>query len=228
MTIPGKDTDVRSRTIPGSSSPTFRSYTDREQPKDQLDRALVQVVENQPSAIEAHIEKLYRSIQARGEEAFYIKRRLEGDKCWCWDEDTRSSARERCPDCYGTGIVDGYMRYFSLRNADHNGKIWMAAAMSPEELGLQNAGLQVDQTYAYWTLPMPVSDMARRDNRTYDWVVRFRPDGSEIGRYFVTAAAVSYFEENKELHVAFDVKLADSNEPINYVDYAALKTTEGP
>ncbi len=163
MIIPGKKTDTRQRIIPGSASVPFRSYTDGVQPRDQLDRALIKVATNTDGAIDAHIVRLYRAIQARGEEVFYIKRRLEGDKCWCYDEETRSSGRAKCADCFGTGIVDGYMRYFSARNVAHGGKIWIAAPMSAEEVELQNYGLQLNQSYSYWTLPMPVEDMAEGD-----------------------------------------------------------------
>ena len=235
MTIPGQNTDTRQRVIPGNADPTFsdgkhfHSYTDAFEPKDQKDRDLFKVTEGTTDTFEAFRGRLYRMIQARGEEVYYVRRKIDGDRCFCWDPEARTSRRRRCSQCFGTGIVGGYVRYVSARNATHDGKIWIAAPMGQAELQMQPAGFNALQEYSYWTLPIPVvSDPDIRNPRTYDWLVRYQKDGTELGRYWVVRTSISYFNENVEMHVGIDAKLADAQEVIYGIDVATLGTVAGP
>ena len=229
MTIPGENTDVRKRTLPGNTDPTFHSYTDGVQPEDQSDRPLFKAVNEGRTVEEEAINRQLRGIKARGEQVYYIKRIFDTNYCSCYNPDTRMSRRARCPLCYGTGIVDGYRRYNSAANQTGDGKIYIAAPMAPKELGLESYGFDVLQNYNYWTTPKPAINVSdNRDPRTYDWIIRYRKDNTEIGRYYVTAAAISYWKDNVPMHQAFNVKLADPDETIYRIDVQELKVEDGP
>lgn len=220
---------ARVRSMTGNTNPTFTGYTDKCEPKDQYNRPLHLVVHGHDIPTEVR-ERHDREIQARGEQVYYIKRKIEGDKCSCYDPETRMSRRYRCSLCYGTGIVSGYERYVSTNTAATDGRIWIAAPMSPKSLSLQEYGLDMLQNYSYWTLPRPViASPDSVDTRSYDWIIRFKPDGvTEIGRYWITDSAISYWVENEEMHQAMNVKLADDDEILYSIDVQTLSTESGP
>lgn len=226
QSIPGRS-EARAKSIPGNTSPTFTGYTDRVEPKDQYERPMHKKVHGH-DALEEVRERHSRLLKARGEQVYYIKRRLEGTYCICYDVDIRMSRRRRCATCYGTGIVGGYLRYVSAANSN-DGKIWIAAPIATQELVLEDYGLDRVQNYNYWTLMNPTITIPdARDMRSYDWIARYRQDNTEIGRYYVTNAAISYYQENEEMHQAFSVKLADEHEILYAIDIDSLETIAGP
>lgn len=82
-------------------------------------------------------------------------------------------------NCYGTGIVGGYVRYINCR--EPQGRIWMRVGPTNEDLDLQEDGLRQKFVSDNWTLPTPII-------RDRDVIVLFDPEtGEETWRYEVLA-----------------------------------------
>lgn len=84
-----------------------------------------------------HIQRLEMMIQSTGEPAVLLRRKFTGEVCVCYDGN-RGQGRNRCPLCYGTGFIGGYIRYVNCR--EPQGRIWMRLGPTNEDLDLQEDG----------------------------------------------------------------------------------------
>lgn len=91
---------------------------------------------------------------------------------------------ERCTLCYGTGFLDGYIRY--RRDAVYQGRrlaipedcIMVRMPLDTQRIVLRDYGLQIQEANTHWTFNDPVLQ---------DWDVLFRYTGIEQGEwYFIT------------------------------------------
>ena len=86
-----------------------------------------------------HVQRLEMLIQSTGEPAVLLRRKWTGELCPCYDGN-RGQAKNRCPVCFGTGYVGGYIRYVNCR--EPQGRIWMRLGSTNEDLDLQEDGLR--------------------------------------------------------------------------------------
>lgn len=125
-----------------------------------------------------HTQRLEMLIQSTGEPAVLLRRKWNGEVCTCYDGN-RGQGRNRCPLCFGTGFVGGYIRYVNCR--EPQGRIWMRLGPTNEDLDLQEDGLRQKFISDCWTLPTPIV-------RDRDVIVLFDPEtGEETWRYEILA-----------------------------------------
>ena len=104
-------------------------------------------------------------LDSTGEPAILLKRIWNGLTCPCMDPRKVSPKIRSCPECFGTGFVEGYSQYNYLRRKDR--RIMVSFDETPEDLFYgEKEHLQQKYEPGAWTLPMP----AIRDR---DVLVRF-------------------------------------------------------
>lgn len=108
-------------------------------------------------------------------EPFVLMRRLwTGIRCSCHML-RREHADQRCPNCYGTGFVNGYEQFFNPRRTDS--RILVRVDPATEDLLIEDkGGLTPKYEPGSWTMAFP----AVKDR---DVLVRFNADGTEEFRY---------------------------------------------
>jgi hypothetical protein len=83
----------------------------------------------------------------------------------------------RCPTCFGTGFVQGYVQFFNSRRSDR--RILIRIEPSAEDINIvDRGGLEPAYEPAAWTMAFP----AVKDR---DVLIRFNPDNTEEYRYEV-------------------------------------------
>lgn len=110
-----------------------------------------------------------------GEYCMLLRRLWKGTTCHCYTNN-QEYPDARCPQCIGTGFYGGYDQYFNPRRPD--GRILVRFSPTPEDLKMEDAGLESFIIYSCWTLSYP----ALKDR---DVIIRFNPDGTEEFRYEV-------------------------------------------
>lgn len=110
-----------------------------------------------------------------GAYAMLLKRLWKGITCSCY-EPNQEYPDHRCHKCFGTGFITGYEQYFYPRRSD--GRILVRFGPAPEDLKMEDAGLENQVIFDCWTLPVPTI-------RDRDVLIKFNPDGSEEYRYEV-------------------------------------------
>lgn len=184
----------------------FISLTDMFQPKDQYDRTIIKEAVGGQDLLTEHIERLGRLIEARGEYVHFVKRKLDGEFCSCYNATTKEVRRKYCLECYGTRISGGYQYY---KNTDHpDGKIIIAAPMTAASVEWQEWGRDLTEENKWWTLPwIPLTRGTTL--QSYDFFIRFNEDGTELGRYYIVNVSPSRSMGNKVTYQTFEARLAD-------------------
>ena len=216
--IPDNDPKYEKRLIPLDSEErsqepngfTFRSLTDTYQPKEQYTNKLYQIATGNTNMLDEHIERLSRMIEARGHNVYLVKRRIDGngvhDFCECYDSITHNVRRKKCLSCYGTRIKGGYDLYWNKNRQD--GKIIIANPFTDSEIKLEDYGRDSVEINTYWTIPwVPLTNGS--DTFSYDFVVQFNEDGSELGRYYIENVKPSRSVDNRITYQMFKARLAD-------------------
>lgn len=185
----------------------FRSLTDIFQPKDQYNRTIVNVVTNTTNILNEHIERLKRLLQANGERVYLVKRILDGEYCTqCFDPVTKVVKRKYCTQCYGTRIKGGYKLYLTPDTKD--GKIYIAGPKATVGIDWVDYGRELNEENEMWTLPYyPLTNGSQMFS--YDFIVRFNEDGTELGRYYIVNVTPSRHRDNKVAYQTFKIQLAD-------------------
>lgn len=185
----------------------FRSLTDIFQPKDQYNRTILQAVTNTTNILNEHIERLKRLLIARGEKVYLVKRILDGEYCTnCYDPITKVIKRKYCSQCYGTRIKGGYQLYLTPDTTD--GKIYIAGPNTAENITMENYGRDLNEENEMWTLPYyPLTN--GNVTFSYDFIIRFNDDGTEMGRFYITDVFSSRNKDNKVTYQSFKIRLAD-------------------
>jgi len=153
-----------------------------------------------------HIDRLGRLIEARGEHSIFVRRKLDGRFCSCYNSITKTKMRAYCLECYDTRIIGGYDLFVNKDRPD--GKITVAKPFVNESLSIEEWGRDWTNENEYWTLPyVPLTqgDMAR----SYDFIINYNEDGTEFGRFYITATKPSRSIGNKVTYQKFATRLAD-------------------
>ena len=187
----------------------FKSLTDKFQPKDQYTNPLYQIATGNTNMLDEHVERLSRLIEARGNWVYYVKRKLKGKFCECYDSMAKEVRRKNCLQCYGTRIKGGYDLFWNSGRPD--GKIIVAAPFTDSSIKLEDYGRDLEEANTYWTLPwIPVVNGTLAFS--YDFFVQFNEDGTELGRYYVTNAKPSRSVDNRVTYQMMSARLADRPE----------------
>ena len=156
-----------------------------------------------------HIQRLETMIQATGEPVILLRRKWTGEVCPCYDG-RRGQARNRCPICYGTGFVNGYVRHVNPREAE--GRIYCRVSPTEEDLDLQEDGMRQKFIPNVWTLPMPVV-------RDRDVLVLFDPcTFEETWRYEALAVTRNRGFFRKFTRQTFNMHQFEKTDPIYKID----------
>lgn len=183
----------------------FHSLTDLFNPKDMYTREIIQEAVGSDVLTE-HIERLDRLIQARGEYVILVKRILDGDYCSCYNNVTKEIHRKYCAECYGTRITGGYQLYQNTDRED--GKIIIAAPFTDASVSWEEWGRDWKEENQFWTLPwIPMTNGST--TFSYDFIIRYNEDGTELGRYYVVAVKPSRSLDNRITYQYFAARLAD-------------------
>lgn len=120
-------------------------------------------------------ERLEVLLETTGEPVVLVRRIWDGITCSCVTI-SKESPELRCPKCFGTGFVGGYEQLLNTRRSDR--RILMRFNPAPDDLKVEDAGLESFVLHETWTLAYP----AIKDR---DFVIRFNQDGTEEFRYEV-------------------------------------------
>jgi hypothetical protein len=116
-------------------------------------------------------------LSVTGRPAVLIKREQTGITCSCYLTSSEYPD-DRCPFCYGTKFVFGYVQYFNPRQSD--GRIMVRTGPTAENLKMYEAGMESEYPLDIWTLTVPTI-------KTRDVLVLFDQDDNEEFRYEVAA-----------------------------------------
>lgn len=184
----------------------FTSLTDHFNPKEQYTRDIYAKATHDKNVLDEHIERLTRLIEARGEYVLLVKRILDGTPCSCYDWITKTIMRKYCLECYGTRIRGGYQLYQNSKRPD--GKIIIAAPFTDVMINWEDYGRDLTEENTFWTLPyIPLINGSTTNS--YDFIIRYNNDGTELGRYYVMNVKPSRSVENKITYQQFKARLAD-------------------
>lgn len=127
---------------------------------------------------ERHVQRLDVLLRTTGESVCLLRRKWTGERCPRCGRDSRTNrGYYRCPICFGTNFVGGYVRYINSR--EPNGNIFVRFNPTQEDLLMQDVGLVQGFNPAGWTLPCPII-------RDWDVIIRYDPrTGEETWRYEV-------------------------------------------
>jgi hypothetical protein len=99
-----------------------------------------------------------------------------GTRCFCF-RNRREHPDARCPVCFNTGFVQGFIQFFNPRRSDR--RILVRIDPAADDLNIMDrGGLEPAYEPSAWTLPFP----AIKDR---DIIIRFNPDNTEEFRYEV-------------------------------------------
>lgn len=71
------------------------------------------------------------------------KRKLEGERCSCWDSERGSASNPNCDICYGTGFVGGYDPVYQL---------YIRQKPANNNLSREGRGLTIKNSTGAWTI----------------------------------------------------------------------------
>lgn len=127
---------------------------------------------------ERHLQRLDVLLRTTGEPVTLLRRKWTGERCPRCGRDTRTNrGYRRCPICFGTNFVGGYVRFINSREPD--GRIYTRFSPTQEDLIMQDLGLAQQFNPVGWTLPCPIV-------RDWDILIRYDPrTGEETWRYEV-------------------------------------------
>lgn len=183
----------------------YKSWTDTFEPVEQYTRKLYQVVTGDSNVLEEHVERLSRLIVSRGEYVTLIKRKLDGDRCNCYDHTTKNLKRKYCLQCWGTRIKRGYETFVNTDRED--GKIIVAAPFADASVDWEEYGRNQKEELVFWTLPwVPMANGS--STYSYDWMIRYNHDGTELGRYYIENVKPSRSVGNYITYQHFKANLA--------------------
>lgn len=128
---------------------------------------------------ERHLQRLDVLLRTTGESVTLLRRKWTGERCPRCGRDTRTNrGYYRCPICFGTNFVGGYVHFINSR--EPNGNIYARFNPTQEDLLLQDPGLTQGFNPTGWTLPCPIL-------RDWDILIRYDPrTGEEVWRYEIT------------------------------------------
>ena len=114
-------------------------------------------------------------LSVTGRPAVLLRRQQTGITCSCYLSSSEYQD-DRCPFCYGTKFVFGYVQYFNPRRSD--GRILVRPGPTAENLKMHEAGLESEFPLDLWTLTVPTI-------KTRDVLILFDQDDNEEFRYEV-------------------------------------------
>ncbi len=113
-------------------------------------------------------------LESTGEPFVLLRKMWTGMRCMC-SMHRREHADARCPVCFGSSFVQGFVQVFNPRRPDR--RILVRVDPSTDDLNLvDRGGFEPHYEPGAWTLPYP----ALKDR---DVLVRFNPDNTEEFRY---------------------------------------------
>ena len=147
-------------------------------------------------------------IQSTGEPVVLLRRKWTGELCPCYNK-PRNRAEGRCPICFSTGYVGGYVRFINTKES--NGRIWIRLSPNLEDLKSQEHGMWQENEPSGWTLPTPTL-------RDRDVIIRYDPaTGDESWRYEIQSVTRNQGFFNVHTSQQFTMKRLDKTHPINAV-----------
>jgi len=157
-------------------------------------------------------------LRVTGESVDVLRRKWTGERCPDHDN-IRGQTRSRCPVCYGTNFVGGYVKYINAR--EPNGRTFIRLGPTEEDLELQETGMWQKFIPSCWTLPTPTL-------RDRDIVITYDPDtGEETWRYEILAVTRNRGFFGKFTQQTFTMQRLDRTDPVYKVDVLDLMD-DGP
>jgi hypothetical protein len=115
-------------------------------------------------------------LESTGEPFVLLRRMWTGMRCLCFMQ-RREHPDARCPICFGTAFVQGYVQFFNPRRSDR--RILLRVNPATDDLNLvDRGGLEPMYEPDGWTMPFP-------QIKDRDILIRFNPEGTEAWRYEV-------------------------------------------
>lgn len=115
-------------------------------------------------------------LESTGEAVVILRRMWSGLRCMCY-MNRQEHPNNRCPICYGTSFVQGYIQFFNQRRSDR--KILLRIDPATDDLNLvDKGGFEPMHEPDGWTLAFPQIKNA-------DIIIRYDINGNEIFRYEV-------------------------------------------
>lgn len=115
-------------------------------------------------------------LESTGEPFVLVRRMWTGIRCFC-AMTRREHSHARCPNCHGTGFVQGYVQFFNPRRQDR--RILVRVDPTTEDLSIvDRGGLEPAYEPSAWTIAFP-------QIKDRDFLVRFTSEGIEEWRYEV-------------------------------------------
>lgn len=183
----------------------FQSLTDIFEPKDQYNRNIFKVVTGD-SVLDEHVQRLRRMLEAKGEYVLFIKRILDGTPCSCYDPVSHEIRRHNCLQCYGTRVKGGYQLFKDSSRED--GKLIVSAPFAEQSIDWEEYSREQTEELSFWTLPW-IPMVAGTTMKSYDWIIRYNADGTELGRFYVTNVKPARNVNNRVTYQHFTVSKAD-------------------
>jgi hypothetical protein len=113
-------------------------------------------------------------LETDGEPFVLIRRMWTGIRCFC-SMQRREHASSRCPNCFGTSFVQGYVQFFNPRRQDR--RILIRVDPATDDLNIvDRGGLEPMYEPSAWTIAFP-------QIKDRDMLVRFNTNGTEEWRY---------------------------------------------
>jgi hypothetical protein len=165
---------------------------------------------------ERHVQRLDVLLRTTGESVTLWRRKWTGEACPKCSRDTRTNrGYYRCPLCFGTNFVGGYVRFINSR--EPNGNIFVRFGPTQEDLILQEGGLTQGFNPAGWTLPCPIL-------RDWDIIIRYDPDtNEETWRYEITNVTRNKGFFNVSTAQNFTASRVDRTDPIYLIKEVDLQ-----
>jgi len=152
-------------------------------------------------------------LRSTGESVDLLRRKWTGERCPEHDL-VRGQTRTRCPICYGTNFVGGYVKFINIR--EPNGRIYIRVGPTEEDLELQETGMWQKFIPSCWTLPTPTV-------RDRDVVITYDPDSSEeTWRYEILAVTRNRGFQGRFTQQSFTMQRLDRTDPVYKVDILDL------
>jgi len=111
--------------------------------ESELSNAYIYRVDNTNKWFHKINERNMWILKNTGELFDLYKRKLEGEKCSCFDSERGSAANANCTICYGTGFVGGYDPIF---------QIYIRQKPSDSNLERTSQGLKIKNELGAWTI----------------------------------------------------------------------------
>lgn len=160
--------------------------------ESELSNAFIYKVDNTNKWFHKMNERNMWILKMDGELFDLYKRKLDGERCICYDEVRGQSARPDCDKCYGTGYIGGYDPVYQL---------YIRLKPAQSALDRTNRGLSVKNSTGAWT----ICDVQIKDR---DLLISPQGKMFRVVNAHINHAAGYYF------HQELNIEEIETNDPV--------------